>query len=543
MKKGSVLLNSIRIQNLRSLKDTGNIPLRPLTLLVGGNSSGKSTFLRTFPLIKQSLNKRISGPILWAGDVDDYVDFGSFKEAKGTNGKTIDFSFSFDIQNDKDSFLPLRYFAKLYSEFPLCKVDYRMSIHQRPNRFGSGEEVSVLRVMLNNTTYVIESSHSASKPYTLSIDGSSLSFSSQDTQNSETTSNISHLLYFSQPESIFNFRLPDLDFVWKSLESFVFRGTNHFEYFDLSASLFFLSMAFVYGTDPIKFIQKYGQKRYHPRPVTKNFNAIISDFTQHFTSAEPDLQKEIRRALLLFYLYCRMAEIEEYIKSYFKNTHYIAPLRATAERFYRLRNLAVDEVDFQGKNMAVFLNSLSKDQLAEFQHWTKKHFGFVIMLATNAQHISVRIAKDTASSGVNISDSGFGYSQILPIIAELWFLSSKKENRYADSGLPIMIAIEQPELHLHPALQAELVDAFVACIANAKTLGHNLQLIIETHSETIVNRLGRCIARQKISADSAEIILFEKPYNQNQTEVKIATFDEDGMLENWPIGFFEPEGI
>ena len=48
-------MDSIRIQNLRSLKDSGRIEIRPLVLLVGANSSGKSTFLRTFPLLKQSL--------------------------------------------------------------------------------------------------------------------------------------------------------------------------------------------------------------------------------------------------------------------------------------------------------------------------------------------------------------------------------------------------------------------------------------------------------------------------------------------------------
>lgn len=47
-------LKSIRIENLRSLTDTGNIELKPLTILVGKNSVGKSTFARTFPLLRQT---------------------------------------------------------------------------------------------------------------------------------------------------------------------------------------------------------------------------------------------------------------------------------------------------------------------------------------------------------------------------------------------------------------------------------------------------------------------------------------------------------
>ena len=96
------LMEKIRIKNIRSLNDTGSVPLAPITLLVGENSSGKSTFLRTFPLIKQSISKKTDGPILWAGDVDDYVDFGSFKETvtAGSNAKMeIEFQFKTHLRN------------------------------------------------------------------------------------------------------------------------------------------------------------------------------------------------------------------------------------------------------------------------------------------------------------------------------------------------------------------------------------------------------------------------------------------------------------
>lgn len=147
-------------------------------------------------------------------------------------------------------------------------------------------------------------------------------------------------------------------------------------------------------------------------------------------------------------------------------------------------------------------------------------------------------------AGVNISDSGFGYSQILPIVAQLWFLSSKLDEKSDDDEeIPIVIAIEQPELHLHPALQAKLVDAFIACIKNAEEHNRQFQLIIETHSETIVNKIGRNIARENFSADDAEVVLFEKEFDSNKSSVRISRYDEDGMLIDWPIGFFEAGGI
>lgn len=65
------------VKNLRRLKAVDPVSIKPITVLVGRNSSGKSTFLRSFPLLRQSIATRSSSPILWYGDL---VDFGSFQE-------------------------------------------------------------------------------------------------------------------------------------------------------------------------------------------------------------------------------------------------------------------------------------------------------------------------------------------------------------------------------------------------------------------------------------------------------------------------------
>ncbi len=95
-------MKEIRIEGLRSLKDTGNIPIKPLTILLGENSSGKSTFLRTFPLLRQSLETNTRGPILWYGP---FVDFGRFEDAqsKFSPDKKVSFSFTFDAGEISDS--------------------------------------------------------------------------------------------------------------------------------------------------------------------------------------------------------------------------------------------------------------------------------------------------------------------------------------------------------------------------------------------------------------------------------------------------------
>ncbi len=91
------MLQAVRIEGLRSLTDTDFIDIKPLTILVGENSSGKSTFLRFFPLLKQSFAANTSGPILW-GD-PSFVDFGTYQEAIQNNFITgIQFHFKFSLK-------------------------------------------------------------------------------------------------------------------------------------------------------------------------------------------------------------------------------------------------------------------------------------------------------------------------------------------------------------------------------------------------------------------------------------------------------------
>lgn len=87
---------SYSLKNLRSLESTPILPLRPITILVGRNSAGKSTFLRSFSLLRQSLEARSSAPILWYGE---YVDFGDFAAAVSYADTKRDISFCFEVSD------------------------------------------------------------------------------------------------------------------------------------------------------------------------------------------------------------------------------------------------------------------------------------------------------------------------------------------------------------------------------------------------------------------------------------------------------------
>lgn len=89
-------MDSIRIKNIRSIVDSGDIHLSSINILLGKNSSGKSSFLRLFPMLKESARNELRGPILW---FDENYDFGSFSNTfsrhaqTGEDGMTLSFTW------------------------------------------------------------------------------------------------------------------------------------------------------------------------------------------------------------------------------------------------------------------------------------------------------------------------------------------------------------------------------------------------------------------------------------------------------------------
>ena len=133
---------------------------------------------------------------------------------------------------------------------------------------------------------------------------------------------------------------------------------------------------------------------------------------------------------------------------------------------------------------------------------------------------------------VSHRDVGIGISQVLPVLVSAYGSSNN------------IVAIEQPEIHLHPALQAELGDIF---IRSALTDQGNT-FILETHSEHLILRIMRRIrdtTDEKLPADLPRVrphdvsVLYVEPTNSGAI-VRVLELDEDGdFLDPWPGGFFE----
>ncbi len=123
---------------------------------------------------------------------------------------------------------------------------------------------------------------------------------------------------------------------------------------------------------------------------------------------------------------------------------------------------------------------------------------------------------------VSLQDVGYGVSQVIPVLA----------TAYAAENT--IILIEQPEIHLHPALQAELADVFI----ESATGEQENTFVLETHSEHLILRLLRRIREGALQPDDVAVLFVEPTPAGSQ--VRHLAIDEDGdFIDEWPGGFFE----
>ncbi|WP_286836263.1 AAA family ATPase [Pseudomonas sp. PGPPP1] len=514
-------MKSIRLKGFRSLSDTGRIEIKPITLLLGQNSSGKSTFLRSLALLKQGTSVRTREPFLWVGEL---VDFGGITETLSTfsDEKRLSFCYDFDLP----------------SELQLLRNSHiRKSISSRSNV--SVEISEVAAPIKNDATFEYKIQiEKDNLEFVISKDGS---ISLLNINGKEYTALVAHIAVKHWKGPIPTFARKESDDAFKVLE-----GDDGSD-FNMALQKFVATR--LHGrTGEQKRDNLIHRLSYFPlAALNASKSGYIGDtvWRKHAASwskTSPDFV-ELKNLLIgtKFFDYINM--IADYTLEVLEKSKYITPLRASAERYYRKQGLAVDELDAQGRNFALFLDNMSQTDQTGFSRWAQDFFGISIAVEENGGHLSVYLtSKEVGAGKVNIADTGFGFSQIFPILAQLW-VAQRAGSRKARVSIPIFFSIEQPELHLHPRLQANLADVLVNSINAAKVANIDLRLVIETHSEYLVNRLGYLIAKNKFSNEDASILIFDRESYSLPTQLTHATFNEKGFLENWPYGFFEPVAI
>ena len=302
-------MDSIRFRNYKCFDDTGDVSIKPLTFLLGANSSGKSSFLEFFPLLKQSIGVRRTGLFLWYSNEVDFQDFpNTVRNGKGS----IEISLSYNHFVDNRGKLA-RHLKELQLDSDLTRenigLSASMTVAIRKDNYDYLENLKI--AFLDNEIEV-----SVDKNYKASVTINNRTFSAPKwgiKMSSYTNDLIPRLLFDSQREdrivySLFPRFIEEQDF----MDGLI--GNEQKE------AIFFREILFL------------KQKEY--------------DFYFKRMLNREDIDYDLLRDI---YLLVNLNDVIELLNARLSyegsNLSYIKPLRVTTERYYRYQNYAVDEID------------------------------------------------------------------------------------------------------------------------------------------------------------------------------------------------------
>ena len=221
--------------------------------------------------------------------------------------------------------------------------------------------------------------------------------------------------------------------------------------------------------------------------------------------------------------------------------YYLGPLREYPRRDYQWAGSGPNDVGQRGERTIDAILAATARKETRSLGFRKRRKSFQEMIAywllelglirefhleeiasgTNLYRAIVRASLSSVQT--TLSDVGFGVSQVLPALVLLY---------YVPEGSTVLM--EQPEIHLHPAVQSGLADVMLN-VAEVR----NVQIIVESHSEHLMRRLQRRVAEQK--ASSEDVKLYFVSSKRGQAHISDLVLNEWGEIENWPENFFGDE--
>lgn len=219
------------------------------------------------------------------------------------------------------------------------------------------------------------------------------------------------------------------------------------------------------------------------------------------------------------------------------SVHWLGSIRSRPPRFYFYgpgTSICIAE-DGAGTAEALRASHLAKDGVSNaVSAWLEKACGcHLSFLETEGQVVNGRnlypflLVSTTSSATVSVQDVGEGIAQALPVVTLV------QQAKFGVLGERPILAIEQPELHLHPRASVILSDEIVQCIADGSKAVH----VIETHSESVLLSVQTAIVDGRLSAN--EVIVYWVTEKAGSSFLMPVTFDEKGYpSENWPSSVF-----
>ena len=460
------MIKTIRLRNFKAFVDSGPIELRPLTVLAGSNSVGKSSILQSLLLLKQSLDSpEASVDLSLDGRFMHYTSVSEI--AHGTPpARSARIAYDFLIETRIGTAAARRYFPTLTEHLRKPRQHRLQSRLSLEFGLGYGEE-RIPRVVVRELRLSSELHDTAGPSF-------SLRFERGHHRPTMTGPGISARRY-SQGR----------------------------RFLDVAGMAFIPSFLLLEEPDPESREARSGSRL---APLDPIFSAPLND-----------LETELSR-----------------------NLHYLGPLREQPRRAYLHSGTMLHEIGQRGEYAAQVLwlerarqvnyqlPGDRKDRNKPLLQAVNEVFGYLGMPKLSVSsfrdvmyQILLPIGSKARGGQVTISDVGFGVSQLLPVVVM---------GLRAERGS--LLVFEQPEIHLHPRLQAGLGDFFVALTRGGR------RLLIETHSDHLINRLRRRVAEDVGGLSEQVSLLFVHPGELRVgAQIEPLEIDEYGMITNWPSDF------
>ncbi|HWY51357.1 MAG TPA: DUF3696 domain-containing protein [Chthoniobacterales bacterium] len=441
------MLTLLRLRNFKTWEDTGRLPLAPITVLFGTNSSGKSSLGQFLLMLRRTVEQPDRRLVFHTSDERNPLDLGNYLTYVYDNDEKRDIEFTIS----SECATPLELKDPLHDRVFVVRelaFDGHVGLTQ-----GKQE-----RVITKSLTYRVNPSKGGKQDVRIAL-------------TKEPSSTKYHL-------------------------------TSE-------------------GFDAVR-----KQMRVWPLPPPNRFYGFPDELFAYYQNVAgfADLQLELERVL--------------------KSLHYLGPLRQYPRREYTWTGQTPGDVGFQGENSIATLlagaeRSISPGKNKRYQPlqgfvgaWLQRLGvieGFrLVQVSKLTRSYQVRLKMPGRTKEVTLPDVGFGVSQVLPVVTAAFCAPANAT-----------IVIEQPELHLHPKVQADLADLFVEAIRSRENgEERRIQFLIESHSEHFLRRLQRRVAEQILPSNDLAAYVCEPATRESGSSIKPLDLDDFGRIKNWPKNFF-----
>lgn len=531
------MLQSLELENFKAFGKRTHIPFAPITLIFGENSAGKSSILQALNLLKQTRASRdVSAPLAPRTE-NVIVDLGSFQEMIFNHD--LKRTLSIRIETKMEHQLAIEFKFKRPSLEEVVLLD-RIEIYKGEPlkciaRFQPSGKTVDPEEFMERTHFFYPPFFRSSRSFTPSkINALKCVWITEKTEYWEPEfkwceENKKELVsWLKEEKSYLEEHIKqrrdeeDGDKQKNSSEEFQEDEKNFQRMIEsLDANIDFFSLDFD--------VDNYISKRYEEEMKTvlgfQGFLPVVTLSHAGFTSIATFLNRRTDKIIFdvggFTIAACRA--LESALEALFP----MGPFRRPPERWYIFTGTSPKDVGYRGDLLPDLLFR-SPELVEDTNEWLKRlDIGYELVVkpvgTDSGDLFEVRLIDTRRKEPVNVAlpDVGFGISQLLPFIVQSLVAEGQ------------IISIEQPEVHVHPKLQADLGDLLAEAIKEPR----QNRFIVETHSEHLILRLQRLVYKGEIKPEDVSVIYVSRGPEGAKAE-RLHLDKEGDFIDEWPNGFF-----